>query len=77
MLATLENPFICSFREKEYGHYFETFKASENVFGMPHMIDTAKGHQRYANVLKTVAHVVVDEAPDGKAVIEIWQIRRI
>ena len=77
MLATLENPFICSFREVEYGHYFETFKASDNVFGMPHMIDTEKGTQRYARVLKTVAHVVVDEDDEGKAVIEVWKIRRL
>ena len=77
MLATLENPFICSFREKDFGHYFETFKASENVFGMPHIIDTEKGHQRYAHVKETVAHVVVDEDEYGKAVIEVWKIRKI
>ena len=30
---------------------------------------------RYARVLKTVAHVVVDESDDGSPVVEKWELK--
>ena len=30
---------------------------------------------RYARVLKTVAHVVIDEADDGSPVVEKWELK--
>ena len=32
---------------------------------------------RYARVLKTVAYVVVDEAADGRPVVEKWPVREL
>ena len=42
----------------------------------PHLVIVGDIHNpvRYAKVLKTVAHVVVDEADDGSPVVEKWDI---
>ena len=42
----------------------------------PHKIFMSDGSVRYATVLKTVAHVCVDEDDYGNPVIEKWQIKR-
>ena len=42
----------------------------------PHKIFMSNGSVRYATVLKTVAHVCVDEDEHGNPVIERWQIKR-
>jgi hypothetical protein len=56
-----------------------TFKSSRHDWGihhgLPHEVDVLDG-TRPARVLKTVAHVAVDEAPDGSPVIERWFITR-
>ena len=77
MLATPENPFVCSFRENEHGRYFEVFQASPNPFNMPHIIDVNHGQTRFGRVLKTVAYVVVDEGPDMTPITEKWNITRL
>lgn len=41
----------------------------------PHLVYTADG-DRIAKVLKTVAHVVVNEDADGNGVVEIWPLRQ-
>ena len=42
----------------------------------PQKIFMSDGSVRYATVLKTVAHVCVDEDDYGNPVIEKWQIKR-
>lgn len=42
----------------------------------PHEVFMIDGSTRFARVLKTVAHVVVDETDDGKPVVEKWFIVR-
>jgi hypothetical protein len=42
----------------------------------PHKILMSDGSVRYATVLKTVAHVCVDEDDCGNPVIEKWQIKK-
>ena len=43
--------------------------------GYPHRVFTCDG-DRAALVLKTVAYVVIDEAPDGGPIHEKWELRR-
>lgn len=68
------------FVEKEVGNYFEY---SANNTGMmpeyPHLVWVGglvndQGY-RYANVMKTVAYIAVDEDDDG-LVIEKWDIKK-
>ena len=73
------NQVVGEFREKEHGHSFNWTKAEENPFGMPHKVFVGpNGEYRFAKVLKTVAHIVVDEDwntnPTNGAVVEKWQI---
>ena len=68
---------IGEFVEKDYGKTF-TYREVEsdyNPYDMPHVIDVLDG-TRYAQVLKTVAYVVVDEDAEGNAVIERWEIKQ-
>lgn len=43
---------------------------------MPHIVYVGNGDTRLAKVLKTVAHVVVDEDALGQPVIEKWPLRK-
>ena len=65
-------------QEREYGKWF-TFRNTVDEWAkknrLPHEIDVLDG-VRYAKVLKTVAYVAVDEAPDGRAVIEKWTLKK-
>ena len=40
----------------------------------PHRVAVGHGETRVARVLKTVAHVVIDEDEEGKPVVERWKI---
>ena len=69
---------VGEFTEVEHGHIFTYRKIEDchyNPYGVPHMIDVLDGI-RYAIVKKTVVYVVVDEAPDGTAVFDKWQIKK-
>lgn len=72
-----------SFREKEFDLLFEY---SQDPKAKPPLDDfpvkvwvTPAGNSipefRWAKVLKTVAHVVVDEDAEGKPVVEHWKIK--
>ena len=72
-----ETSLVGKFRNTETGVWFE-FKEAEladRPFGhdFPHKVFVCEGF-RWARVLKTVAHIVVDEADDGSAVTEGWHI---
>jgi hypothetical protein len=43
---------------------------------LPHIIPMRDGSVRFARILKTVAHVVVDENEHGGPVIERWPLKR-
>lgn len=65
-------------KEKDFGNWF-TYRKTENPWalknGLPHEIDVLDG-VRFARVLKTVAHVAVDEAPDGTPLTEAWSLKK-
>lgn len=42
--------------------------------GFPHRVFTTDG-DRAALVLKTVAHIVIDEDADGNPIFEVWKIK--
>lgn len=67
------------FQECEYGNYF-TYRKTDNLWaieqGFMHEIDVGDGGVRFARVLKTVAYVCVDEDANGKAVFQIWKIKK-
>lgn len=44
--------------------------------GYPHVLFMSDGTRRCAKVLKTVAHVIVDEDGMGEPVIEVWKLRQ-
>jgi len=67
----------------EYGTTFEYAQrpADDTTFApeYPHLVyvgQNTKRDFRYARVLGTVAHVVIDEGADGEPVIEKWQIKQ-
>jgi hypothetical protein len=69
------------FRESEHGQIFE-YKprpfADMLQFAptMPHLVYVGSNQEtRPALIRRTVAHVVVDENPDGSPVVERWTIR--
>jgi hypothetical protein len=72
---------IGEFTEVEYGNHF-TYRKIHPMHtwainqGCTHEVEVADGSIRFAIVKKTVAYVVVDEAPDGTAVFDKWQIKR-
>lgn len=71
---------IGEFTEVEHGKSFTYRKVNPLdrwaiKQGCTHVIDVLHGF-RYAIVMKTVAYVVVDEAPDGRAVFDKWQIKK-
>jgi hypothetical protein len=66
------------FREKTFGHSYNWKMSDRLSFGneYPHEIYVGfNGETRFANVRKTVAYVVVDEAADGSPVVEKWEIK--
>ena len=75
---------IGSFFERDHGNLFEFSKNHELVFGedFPHKVwvtDPAAGTEacfRNARVLKTRAHIVVDEDADGAPVVETWHFKQ-
>lgn len=70
-----------SFRHRDTDPYFEyAVRPADDRGGwlgddFPHLVYTGN-ETRIARVLKTVAHVVVDELPDGDGVVEIWPLRQ-
>jgi hypothetical protein len=66
------------FQEVEFGKYF-TYRKTDNPWaiqqGFIHEIDVLDG-VRFARVLKTVAYVCTDEDAEGKAVFQIWKIKK-
>lgn len=65
------------FKEASVGNWF-TYQDTKDAWalshGFTHEVDVLDG-VRYAKVLKTVAHICVDEDADGKPVIEHWKIK--
>jgi hypothetical protein len=64
------------FQEREFSHWFTYQPAHHYPDGIdpatwPHLIDVGIGESRFARVLRTVAHVLVDEG-----VVEHWQIKQ-
>jgi hypothetical protein len=55
--------------------YRETSNPWAKENGLKHEIDVLDG-VRFANVKKTVVYVAVDEAADGSAVLEKWNLRK-
>jgi len=70
-----ETSLVGKFRNTETGVWFEFKAADETPFGpnFPHKVFVTDGF-RWARVLKTVAHIVVDESEDGSPMVEKWQI---
>ena len=76
---------MLSFKDNIIGEFknqlnnWYTFSESNNLWGInqgfPHEIDVLDG-TRCAHVKKTVAHVAVDEDEKGRAIIEIWPIKK-
>lgn len=66
------------FTEVSMGKHF-TYRPTTNhwalVHGLTHEVDVLDG-VRFARVLKTVAHVAVDENADGNPVLEAWKIKQ-
>ena len=66
------------FVEVDFGKYF-TYRKTDNLWaieqGFMHEVDVLDG-VRFARVLKTVAYVCVDEDASGKAVFQIWKIKK-
>ena len=67
------------FIERDYGHWFD-YRLTADPWalshGLQHEIAVGQlGEIRFGNVLKTVAHVAVDEDENGHPVIEKWQIK--
>ncbi len=77
-MMTLKETNIGEFQECEFGNYF-TYSNTNNLWaieqGFMHQIDVLDG-VRFARVLKTVAYVCVDEDEYGKAVFQIWKIKK-
>ena len=66
------------FKEREFGKWHTVVDAENCPFGPEFgqkILLNRNDDFRWANVKKTVVHVVVDEAADGSPVTEKWQIR--
>lgn len=83
-MMTLKELNEGEFQECDFGNYF-TYRKTDNLWaieqGFMHEIDVGSGGignggVRFARVLKTVAYVCVDEDAEGKAVFEIWKIKK-
>ena len=66
------------FTEVSLGHSF-TYRETDNWWaianGLHYEIDVLDG-VRFAKILKTVAHVAVDESEGGTPVLETWKIKQ-
>ncbi len=78
---------VGSFKEHSKGHHFDYSHAKEGSWGhkhgLPHVVHVGTGGKdsigsetRAAHVKKTVAHVAVDENPDGTPKIEKWKLKK-
>ncbi len=69
---------VGEFQEREYGKWF-TYRPTSNPWAVAHdlpfEVDVLDG-VRYAKVLKTVAHIAVDESDEGVPVIEVWSLKK-
>ena len=75
---------IGTFKNKQYGTSFD-YEKNRSLYWLPngdypHRVwvsdnPIAESGWRYANVKKTVAHIVVDEDSYGQPIIEKWQIK--
>jgi hypothetical protein len=78
-MMTMRDTNQGEFQEKEYGNYF-TYRKTDNPWAIQnnlmHEVDVGDGGVRFANVLKTVAHVCIDEDSEGKAVLDTWKIKK-
>jgi hypothetical protein len=79
IVITLKEINIGEFQECEYGNYF-TYRKTNNLWaieqGFSHEIDVGDCQVRFARVLKTVAYVCTDEDASGKAIFQIWKIKK-
>jgi len=75
-MMTLKEDNVGEFREVEYGNWF-TYRETTNPWalenGLQHEVDVLEG-VRYANVLKTVCKIAIDENPDGTPYVVSWKI---
>ena len=71
-------PIIGTFREREYGHYFDYQANGSGLYPeYPHIIHIVSGETRYARVLKTVAHVLCVEYYGDEGTDQTWSIRHV
>jgi len=67
-----------TFREADWGCWF-TYRETSNAWalshGLRHEIDVLD-QIRFGNVLRTVAHVCVDENERGAPVLVSWKLRK-
>jgi hypothetical protein len=66
------------FQEKTHGRFFTYAKTTDAwaiANGCTHEIDVLDG-VRFGNVLKTVVHICLDEDVYGKAIFEVWKIKK-
>lgn len=65
------------FKEKDHKNHFDYSKhdnAWAKKHNLPHAIHVGKDQVRYGHVKKSVAHVAVDENPNGSPKLEKWNI---
>lgn len=66
------------FIEVEYGHYFNFSKPCDSPFfgyNQKVWVGNAPEQFRWANILKTVVYIVIDEGADGMPIVEKWKIK--
>ena len=70
---------IGCYKHKQTGAFFEyahrTTDDGDWAPEFPHVVFMSDGSRRFARVLRTVAHVVTDEADDGTPLSERWEIK--
>ena len=79
--GTGDGSILGRFNEQDTGNLFEFSKNTEGNDEFPHLVwvsdNPVNGWPcRYARVLKTRAHVVVDEDEYGNPVVETWHFRQ-
>lgn len=87
-----DGSILGGFVEKEFGKFFEFSKNPEMTLAppahggrnmeFPHLVWVADASSidcgyRKAKVGKTVVHVITNEADDGSAVVEKWEIKNL
>jgi hypothetical protein len=77
-MLTMRDTNIGEFQEIEYNNYF-TYRKTDNPWALQnnlkHEVDVGDG-VRFANVLKTVVHMCIEEDAEGKAVLDTWKIKK-